>query len=60
MNFKKSMSLITKILVMYFSIQKKNRIIKSFSLRAPAKSVRISKSLNYRGLNYTGVTMGVC
>ena len=38
---------------MLFNPQKV-RIIKSFSLRGPAKSVWISKNLNYRGSNYTG------
>ena len=60
MNFKKSMSYDNQNSCYVLFNPQKIRIIKSFSLRVPAKSVRISKSLNYRGLNYTGVTMGVC
>ena len=59
MNYKKSMNY-DNWNSCYVLFNPQVQIIKSFSLRGPAKSVRISKSLNYRGLNYTGFSMGVC
>ena len=55
MNYKKSMNHDNWNSCYLLFNPQKVRIIKSFSLRGPAKSVRISKSSNY-----TGFSMRVC
>ena len=60
MNYQKSMNYYNQNSCYVLFNPQKVQIIKSFSLRGSAKSVRISKSSNYRGSNYAHFSMRVC